>query len=149
MGQCCCRLVESRTAQRTNECQISVEGTGGLRRVRQLDACDATRRHLHEYGCRKSPGGGRCGQVHVTAERLEDYVIPLLRTLANSPNVWELLESENEANVNELRDLVAERAEHLVKQRRIQDDYGDGKINAETHGRQYKRIQERLDPIEA
>ncbi len=107
------------------------------------------RGHTRMYGCRKSLGGSRCGRVQVTAERIENYVIPLLRTLADSSKVRELLLSENEANASELRALVADRAEHLANLRRIGNDYGDGKIDAETHGRQSKRIQKRIDPLEA
>lgn len=106
------------------------------------------RGHTRMYGCRKSLGGTRCGHVQVTADPVEEYVLPRLRKLASNPKVRELLESENEASANEVRALVAERAKHAVNLRRIEDDYGDGKINAATHGRQCKRIQSRIDPLE-
>jgi hypothetical protein len=106
------------------------------------------RGQVRMYGCRKSLGGTRCGHVQVTADRIEDYVIPLLKQLADTPKVRDLLEAENTATADELRALLLEKGRQEALLIKLEDAFGDGTLSKEAFSRQRRRIEARIEPLE-
>jgi len=105
------------------------------------------RGHTRMYGCRKSLGNGRCGQVQVTAERIEEFVIPILRTLANAQKIRDLLESESEANTEELRTLLTEKAKQENLLAGLEDKRAREEISAQGVARNSKFFRQQIDAL--
>jgi DNA invertase Pin-like site-specific DNA recombinase len=90
------------------------------------------------YGCRKELGG--CGNVHITADPLEEWVAELVIQRLEGPALAQALKSPDDDGESVLAAIAAEEAKLLE----YADDYDAGRITRGEWMRLRDRVEERL-----
>lgn len=100
---------------------------------------------IRMYGCRKALGGGRCGKVAVTSNVIEGYLLPIIKDMADSPQVMEWAAAEDEATAVQVRALLQEQASDERLLTEMGDMLADGDLTRAAYARSAIRIRRRID----
>ncbi len=99
------------------------------------------------YGCKKETGG--CGRIHVRSERIEEYLYDLLVPMADSPDLRDVLRSEQEGGTQRVQELLIESAKDEAKLAEVTEMLTDGDMDKASYVKASKRIRDRIQAREA
>jgi DNA invertase Pin-like site-specific DNA recombinase len=100
------------------------------------------------YGCKKETGG--CGRIHVRSEAIEDFIFGVILPVADSPELRDALQADEEGGAEAARELVLANAEDEKMLNRLSDDYyTDRIIDRSRYLKQYQKLRERIEGRES
>jgi site-specific DNA recombinase len=99
------------------------------------------------YGCKKETGG--CGRIHVRSEAIEDFIFGVILPVADSPELRDALQAEEEGTAEAARELVLANADDEKMLSQLSDDYADREIDRQTFLKQRQRLRERIEARES